>query len=321
MSRLDHALETLLLRGAAATLRALPRSLALAAGASLGMLVRLAGLRRRVAEANLARAFPERDAAWRAQVLAMHYRELGRVAADYARLPALVRAPREQVFASWTGEEHVHAALARGKGVILLTGHLGHFELFAAATGRVLPIAIMVKPLSNPGADAWLAKLRTDAGEELLPLGAGVRGALKRLRAGGALAMVADQDARRDGVFVPFFGIPSSTPTGPAWLSLASGAPIVFGTCLRAPDGRYDAGFLPPLDPEGDANDVAAVTELTRRHTALLEAAVRERPESWFWLHKRWKTPPPAGEEVAPRESRASARSSAPREQAGEGVR
>ena len=309
MSRVDHALETAALRGAAAMLRAMPRPLALGVGASLGTLVRMAGLRRRVAEANLARAFPERDAAWRRDVLAAHYRELGRVAADYARLPALVRAPREEVFASWTGEEHVRAALARGKGVVLLTGHFGHFELYGAASGHLTPIAFMVKPLSNPGADAWLSKLRADAGVEQLPIGAGVRGVLKRLKAGGAIAMVADQDARRDGVFVPFFGIPSSTPTGPAWLSLASGAPIVFGTCVRVRDGRYAAGFVPPLFPEGDANDPAAVLELTRRHTALLELAIRERPESWFWLHKRWKTAPPVtADDAARSEARASAR-------------
>jgi KDO2-lipid IV(A) lauroyltransferase len=232
-------------------------------------------------------------------VLAAHYRELGRVAADYARLPALVRAPRERVFASWTGEEHLHAARARGRGVVFLTGHFGHFELFGAATGQMIPIAFMVKPLTNPGADTWLRELRSASGVEQLPIGAGVRGALKRLKAGGAVAMLADQDARRDGVFVPFFGTPASTPTGPAWLSLASGAPIVFGTCLRAPDGRYAAGFLPPIVPVGEASDPQAVRDLTRRHTALLEHAIRQRPESWFWLHQRWKTAPRSKAESA----------------------
>jgi len=93
-------------------------------------------------------------------------------------------------------------------------------------------------------------------------------------------------------VFVPFFGQMASTPAGPAWLSLASGAPIVFGTCLRGPDGRYEGRFRPPLVPTGDADDPRAVEELTARHTAMLESAIRERPESWFWLHRRWKTTP-----------------------------
>lgn len=290
--RADHLFQTALLHAVAGALRLAPRPVALAAGASLGTLLRLAGLRVRVAKANLERAFPGHDDAWRRNVLAAHYRELGRVAADYARLPALVRAPRDQVFASWGGEEHVHAARARGRGVLFMTGHFGHFELFGAAFAQLMPLAFLVKPLSNPGADAWLWRLRSAAGVDQLPIGAGVRGALKRLKAGGAVAMLADQDARRDGVFVPFFGTPASTPTGPAWLSLASGAPIVFGTCLRAPDGRYDAKFLPPIVPSGEASDPQAVLELTRRHTALLEHAITQRPESWFWLHKRWKTAP-----------------------------
>ena len=294
--RASHVAETLLLRAAVGLLDALPRPAALAVGAALGAAAGGLGVRVRVARDNLSRAFPEQPAAWHERVLREHFRELGRVAADYARMPRLVAAPREAVFASWQGEEHAHAAHARGCGVIFLTGHFGHFELYGAAMGRILPMAVLVKPLSNPGADAWLSRLRTDSGLELLPTGAGVRGVVRRLRAGGCVAMVGDQDARRDGVFVPYFGRLASTPAGPAWLSLATGAPIVFGSCLRAPDGRYAARLLPPIESHGDATDADAVRALTARHTALLESEVRERPESWFWLHKRWKTPPPARE-------------------------
>ena len=112
--------------------------------------------------------------------------------------------------------------------------------------------------------------------------------------------MLADQDARRDGVFVPFFGTPASTATGPAWLSLATGAPIVFCTITRAPDGRFEMCFRQAIVPQGEASDAAVVRTLTARHTAMLEAVVRERPEQWFWLHKRWKTSPPAGDRAAP---------------------
>ena len=290
--RASHLAETLLLRGTAGLLAALPRASALALGAALGSAVGALGLRARVAADNLARAFPEQDAAWRARVLGEHYRELGRVAADYARLPQLVHAARHEIFARWEGEQHAHAARALGRGVLFLTGHFGNFELYGAAFGRIMPMAILVKPLSNPGADAWLTALRTASGVELLPTGAGVRAVLRRLRAGGCVAMLGDQDARRDGVFVRFFGQLASTPAGPAWLSLATGAPIVFGTCLRASDGRYEARLFPPLLPEGDAGDPAAVRALTARHAELLEREVRARPESWFWLHKRWKTAP-----------------------------
>src|SRR5260221_12849583 len=131
-----------------------------------------------------------------------HYRELGRVGADYARLPRLVHAPRERVFARWEGEEHAHAARARGRGVVFLTGHLGHFELYGAAMGRVMPMAILVKPLSNPGAEAWLRSLRNASGVELLPTGAGVRGAGRGRPSSGRLSMRRERDGPHGGRLV-----------------------------------------------------------------------------------------------------------------------
>jgi len=292
--RFRHAVETLALRSLAGGLGALPWRAARACGAGLGSAVGALGVRGRVARANLALAFPDRDPAWRERVLADHYRELGRVAAEYAHLPRLARAPREDVFASFAGERYVHEARALGRGVVFVTGHIGNFELGAAGMNRVMPLAIMAKPLSNPGVEAWVGRIRAGYGVELLAYRLGVRGAIRRLRSGGALALLADQDARRDGVFVPFFGRLASTAAGPAWLSLATGAPIVFCTCVRARDGRFEMRVQQPIIPEGDASDPEAVRSLTARHAALLEAAVRERPESWFWLHRRWKTPPPS---------------------------
>lgn len=294
--RAAHRIQSALLAGTAWGLGALPRAAALSTGAALGALVGATGLRARVARANLALAFPERDERWRAQVLAAHWRELGRVAADYARLPALVHGPRERVFASFEGEEHVHAARALGRGVILLTGHLGHFELMGAALGRIAPVTFVVKPLSNPGAERWLERTRRASGVGTVSIGAGMRAVLRGLRSGGIVAMLADQDARRDGVFVPFMGRLASTPVGPARLALATGAPIVFGTCLRDPDGRYRAVVDPPHVAEGSPADPDAVRALTAWYTARLERTVRDRPESWFWLHKRWKTAPPPEE-------------------------
>lgn len=294
--RAAHRVQSALLAGTAWGLGALPRGPALATGAALGALVGSTGLRARVARSNLALAFPERDERWRERVLAEHWRELGRVAADYARMPALVRGPRERVFTTFEGEEHVRAAHALGRGVILLTGHLGHFELMGAALGRVAPVTFVVKPLSNPGAERWLDRTRRASGVGTVSIGAGMRAVLRGLRAGGIVAMLADQDARRDGVFVPFMGRLASTPVGPARLALATGAPIVFGTCLREPDGRYRAVVDPPHVAAGSPEDPEAVRALTAWHTARLERTVRERPESWFWLHKRWKTAPPPQE-------------------------
>lgn len=294
--RASHVVQSALLYGIGGALAAVPRPVALRAGAAIGNALAMAGLRRPVVEDNLAHAFPERDAAWRTRVLREHYREVGRIAADYTRLPELVHGPRERIFRRYEIEAPVREALAMGRGLIALTGHFGHFELFGATVGRLAPLSFLVKPMSNPGAEGWIKRIRERSGVGAFPIGSGVRDVIKTLRGNGLIAMVADQDARRDGVFVPFFGRLASTPVGPARFALMTGTPVVFGHALRAPDGRYDIVCSRPIVVEGRHDDPEAIRRFTAWHTAELEAAVRERPESWFWMHKRWKTAPPVEE-------------------------
>lgn len=278
-------------------------------GAGIGALFGAAGIRRRVARENLARAFPALPVAEREAILARHYRELGRVALEYPLIPRLAAAPEGEVFAAVRGVEWIESALAGGKGAIFLSGHFGNFELGAAWLARRFPVDLVVKPLSNPKVDAWLSDLRRRAGFGLIRTDAGVRAVFASLREGRAVAMLADQDARRHGVFVPFLGVPASTPVGPARVALATGAPIVTGFVTRRDDGRHELEIDPPLVEEG--RDADAARRLTARHTDRLTAWVRKRPESWFWLHRRWKTAPPEGigdarNEAAHREERAA---------------
>ena len=126
----------------------------------------------------------------------------------------------------------------------------------------------------------------------MIPIGAGVRRVFEALRANRWVALLADQDARRHGVFVPFIGLASSTPTGPAQIALATGAPIIMGAITRRPDGRHVIEVDAPL-PVPDAGPADAVRALTAAHAAWLERRVRDRPDGWFWLHRRWKTEPP----------------------------
>lgn len=290
-ARLSHRLEAALVRASLAFARTRPWPHCHAIGERLGDLARVLRLRHRVAAAQLAASFPELSAAQRRAVLAAHYRELGRVWSEYAWMPELVRMPDGPSFGMVRGVEHLERL--RGRGVILLTGHFGPFELMGARLGRLNPVDFVVKPLSNPLVEAMLRRGREACGVGTIPLGSSVRGALRALRAGRWVAMLADQDARRHGVFVPFMGRPASTPAGPARLSIATGAPIVMGFVERRPDGRLDLEVLPPMTAR-DPQAPDAVRELTARHTASLESRVRRRPELWFWLHRRWKTAPPA---------------------------
>lgn len=288
-----HVLEAALVRASMRWARSRPWPECHSIGTALGDLVRSLGIRRRVAEAQVAMALPELDAPARARVIAAHYRELGRVWTEYAWMPELVRMPDDVTFGTVRGVEHLERL--RGQGVILLTGHFGPFEVLGARLCRLNPVDFVVKPLSNPLVEDMLNRTRAAAEVGVIPLGASLRGAMRALRAGHWVAMLADQDARRHGVFVPFMGRPASTPVGPARLSIATGAPIVMGFVERRHDGRLDLEVLPPMYAR-DPRDPGAVAELTARHTACLEMRVRRRPELWFWLHRRWKTAPPERE-------------------------
>ena len=226
-----HALEALLARGLFAASRALPWPGVTGAGAALGALVGSLGIRRRVAAANLALAFPEKSQPERDHILAAHYREVGRIALEYARLPELANAPDGKVIAEVNGLEHFEAQ--RGRGAIVMTGHFGNFELFGAWATRVNPIDFVVKPLSNPRVEAMVARLRANAGVGVIPLGGSLKHIFRALREGHWVALLADQDARQLGAFVPFFGRLASTPVGPARIALQTGVPMLFGTIRR----------------------------------------------------------------------------------------
>ncbi len=286
-----HRLEAAAVRALAAISRRLSWPAARSLGAALGGLVGALGVRRRVARENLALAFPERSRREREAILAAHYRELGRVFLEYARLPELAKAPEGEVLVVIRGREHLLAARESGRGAIVMSGHFGNIELMAASIARIHPVDVVVREQANPEVNRILEELREAAGLGTVRADAGVREVYAALRAGRWVAMLADQDARRQGVFVPFFGRPASTPVGPARLALALDVPIIMGFCLRRPDGRFELDVEPPLWGDPLLGEAAAI-ELTARHVARLEAWVRRRPESWFWLHRRWKTAP-----------------------------
>ncbi len=294
--RATHWAEALVVETFQAGLRALPWRASLRAGAALGAVMLAMGVRRAVAARNLERAFPERELGWRQEVLAASYREMGRVAAEYSRLPELARAPDGAIVSGADQLEQIERVLAKGRGAILLTGHFGNFELLGAWLAQKFPVSFVVRRQTNPHVDRWLNRVRQRAGVGVIPLGAGVRGVLAALRRNRCVALVADQDARSRGVFVPFFGRLASTPRGPAELALRTGAGLLMGFAVREADGRHRLTMLPPLPMRRDAPLDQEVERLTAAHTATLEEWIRRHPDHWFWQHRRWKTSPPKGE-------------------------
>jgi KDO2-lipid IV(A) lauroyltransferase len=288
-----QSFEAGLARALRAVVRALPRRAALLLGARLGDLARLIGIRRAVALENLALAFPERPEAERRRILVAHYRDLGMMMCEAARGTASSHAPEGEVVARARGLEHLEAAKRAGRGAIVLTGHYGDFGLLGAWLGRHNPLDMFGKALHNPAVEELLVRTCEETGMRRVVAGAGLRKLVAGLRANRWAIMLADQDAGRDGVFVPFMGRLCSTTPAPAELSLRTGAPLLMAFITRRPDGRNEVDVLPPLAIERpDAAD--AVARLTALHTTVLEEWVRRSPHMWFWLHRRWKSRPPA---------------------------
>jgi KDO2-lipid IV(A) lauroyltransferase len=287
--KLAHGVEAGLAEMAFGALAPLPWPAALGAGAMLGATVGRLGVRRKVARENLALAFPARSEAERDAILERHYVELGRIAAEYGRLPQLAHTPEGEVIATAEGFDPLRALI--GRGAFVVSGHLGNFELGAAWLAHLNPVDFLVKPLSNPAVDARIERLRRDAGVGVVSTHGGVKAIFRALKAGHWIAIAGDQDAGRHGVFVPFFGRLASTAQGAARLALQTGTPLFVSTISRRPDGRHRLVCDAPRIPAGET-DEASITELTAWHTAILEDRIREAPEQYFWLHRRWKTRP-----------------------------
>lgn len=289
---LAHRAEHLLFRGAVGLSRALGPGGAGRFGAALGGLAyRPLGLRRRLVESHLRLAFPEQGEAWIRATAAAAYAHLGREALALLRLSAL-RGEEVLACTEVEGLQAFRAALGLGRGLVLVTGHLGNWEIGGAAlAARGIPLAVVAQRQSNPLFDRSIVDARERLGMRVIERGRAPRLGLRALREGRAVAFVADQDARRAGVFVPFFGRPASTHRGPALLALRTGAPLFLGTALRTPAGGYRVRVEEvEVERTGEVDNV--VHRLTAAFTARLEEAVRAAPEQYFWHHRRWKTRP-----------------------------
>ena len=291
--RLRHRLEyglVLMVRGLDRLLGARAAS---ALGAALGRAAyRWAGVRRDVAEDQLRRAFPDRPDDWIRETAAASYAHLGREGLTMLRLS---RQRREDVLAATEveGLDALRAALEPGNGVVMVTGHFGNWEIGGAAVvARGIPLDVIARHQKNPHFDRLVNRARESLGMRVIDRRRATTAALRGLREGRVVAFVADQDARRTGVFVPFFGRPASTYRGPALLALRTGAPVFIGTALRRPGGGYRVVLRPVPLPDADLDPDERVRRLTAAHAAALEAAVREAPDQYLWQHRRWKTRP-----------------------------
>jgi KDO2-lipid IV(A) lauroyltransferase len=249
--------------------------------------------RRRLALANLATAFPAMPSRARRQVARRSFQHLGMVLAEGC---FVLGRPLEQVTGQIAieGLAHVREVFERHGRALILTAHLGNWELLTLAPALTgYPLTVVARALDSAAADAWADRLRRTAGVEVVDKRAALRPVLAALKAGRLVGILLDQNtARREGVFVPFFGRLASTSRAMAVLALRTRTPVVPAFARRVAPGRHVIAVGPPLVlPEG--TDEAAILELTARCTSVIEAAVRATPEQWLWAHDRWRTRPP----------------------------
>ncbi len=292
--RLRHRLEYFFLMGILLWIWMASLKTVSLAGDALGFFVfSVLGIRRRVVMDNLRQAFPEKSKKELLKIARRTYQNFAKMIFEYMRFPVM---KKEDVLSTFSvkGIEHIDWALKNGKGAVMIAGHFGNWELMGAYLAQLgYPTHFLVGEQHNKLVDRMMNHYRMIMGVRIIHMGVAVRGVIKALRNNQFVALLSDQNAGPEGIFVDFFNRSASTPQGPAIFVLKTGAPILFSYPVRFPHGKQKIycerlcfDHLSGISPEN-------IREVTQAYTRLLEKAVRDHPDHWFWMHRRWKSRPP----------------------------
>ena len=287
---LRHRIEHMAVLIIRALLRVLPRATTLRVGGTLGQLFYfLHGRRRKLALANLRRAFPSKSDRECRVILRSTFAHFGRHVIEFLNFDVMsVDTMRSLIDVE--GGEHVTEAMGRGHGTMFCSGHYGYWELQIMAHAIWFePLVVVARTLDNPLLDRLIGRIRARLGTRAIPRHGAVRGLLKALRENHSTAIMIDQHMHgRRAVAVEFFGRPAATTSAAAALALKTGAALIPVFALPQPGGRYRMIYEAPIQaPETDDPD--PVRTYTQRCTDALERHVRHSPELWLWMHRRWR--------------------------------
>lgn len=262
-------------------------------GSALGTIMWAIDIRhRRVAMANLHLAYGAQMPSAEARRIALgSMRHTARLALETLALDTYANGPLE-AYVRLEGLEHLREVYARGRGVIGITGHLGHWELLSIVFGRLgIRSTGIARPLDNPFLESRLMQLRTLTGSGVVHKNRAFGPALKRLRQGELVGILIDQRPKRGGITVPFFGTDAYATEGLAMLALASEAAIVPGFAVWEPGGTLRMVMEPEVPVVRTGDREADARRITADCTAIVERWVRRYPEQWLWTHRRWAVP------------------------------
>ncbi|HID96313.1 MAG TPA: hypothetical protein EYP53_09720 [Candidatus Latescibacteria bacterium] len=277
-------------------IRSLSRAKALKFGAGLGLLAYWTMPRqRRQTIDNLRAAFGTGNDHQIKRLSKEAFFDLGANAVDAVRLEAM---SKEQVLdiVKAEGLEHLDAALEAGKGVIVVSGHIGNWELLAAyIAARGYPLNVVARELYDPRLNRILVSTRERFGTKNLTRGKDTRRIVRALKRGEIVAFLIDQDTKVDGIFVDFFGRPAHTPVGPVVLAMKTGAPLLPIAIHREEDGLHHVVVRRCIQVGTTGTRTEKIRNSTARCSRLLEEFISQHPTQWVWMHQRWKTRPKEG--------------------------
>jgi len=290
------------LRGMAWLAHRLPSAQANRFGKNLGrLLFYCTPNRRHIALNNLSQAFPGKSKVELFRVLHDCYSNLGLCIVEFLRLPALKKYEKVAEVITLEGEEHLRSALAKGRGVILLTAHFGNWELVGAGLAAAgYTLNVLARHQKDKATTSLVDSIRETAGMRVLPARSGDASRILRcLRRGEIIGFLIDQNAAREGIFVDFFGRLASTHAGAALFAIRTRAPVIPIFGIRHKDNTHTALILPEVEVIRTGNLKEDIRANTAAFTRLVEQQIRARPEMWFWLHDRWKSRPKTEKEIA----------------------
>jgi KDO2-lipid IV(A) lauroyltransferase len=264
---------------------------------SAGMLLGLAfhtfdRAHRELAVRNLQAAFPLRSEDESRAITRRMFEHFGRLLMVLLKFSTLT--PDQMLsYVEFDGDDRVRAAHARGRGVLLFTGHFGFWEINALVHGlSIAPIAVLARPLDNELLHDLLERVRTSTGNSVIYRRGAIRRVLRALASNQAVAVLIDQHMLgADAVYVDFFNRPAATTSALAALALKTGAPVVPVFALPLPGGRFRMVYEHPVEPPSTSGE-QAIRDFTQRCTDVLEMYVRRYPELWLWMHRRWRDVP-----------------------------